>query len=110
MRSFSLLVLVIGLLGCPPEPVIPPPNPPVDTDLCGAMCAHLKSLGCEEGQDVYNSDMPGPTGVPNQTCQTWCEELQDASHLFFVNPRCVATVTSCDQIEEYRKKEPALCK
>lgn len=111
MRFFpALLIVAASLLGCPPiDPVVPPPTPPPDTDWCGTMCDHLKRLGCEEGKDVYDNDKPGPVDVPNQTCQAWCTELQDPSHVYFINPRCVTEVTSCDQIEAYRKKDPATC-
>lgn len=114
----GLLASAILLSGCPhpqEDPAIPPPNPPVDTDWCGAMCNHIgpvtaespKALNCEEGQDVYNSDKPGPKDVPNQTCEHWCIEMQDRG--FFINPRCVSIVPSCDKIEEYRQKEPSSC-
>jgi hypothetical protein len=73
------------------------------------MCSHLQGLGCEEGQAVYNSDKPGPTDVPNQSCEDWCTELQDPNHLYFINPRCVALVPTCEDIEVYRKKSPTSC-
>jgi len=66
-------------------------------------------LNCEEGQKVYNSDLPGPDGVPNQECVDWCHELQDPEHLYFVNPKCVSEVTSCSQIEEARKRDYTTC-
>jgi hypothetical protein len=110
MRHLLLLVPFILLtIGCPPDPVVPPPNPPVDTDWCGRMCEHLQDLGCEEGQPVYNNDKPGPEGVPNQSCEEWCVELQDPDHLYFINPRCVTMAPDCDSIEVYRKKDPAVC-
>lgn len=106
------------LIGCPPpqkDPAIPPPNPPVDTDWCEEMCNHIgptsedfpKALACEEGEDVYNSDIEGPKDVPNQTCEVWCVEMQDKG--VFVNPRCVSTVPNCDVIEDYRQKDPKSC-
>ena len=96
------------LAGCPgPSNVVPPPNPPPDTDLCASMCQHLQKLGCEEGKDLYNNDLPGPNGVPNQTCAANCKELQDKG--FAVNPRCVSTVQKCDEIEAYRQKESKTC-
>jgi hypothetical protein len=111
LRVLAALTLTFGVTGCPPpEPKpIPPPNPPVDTDWCKAMCDHLgpDNLDCEEGTDVYNSDKPGPKDVPNQTCEDWCVEMQDKG--LFLNPRCVSTVPSCREIEEYRQKEPKSC-
>ena len=109
VATFAVVTLL--LLGCPPnkDPVVPPPTPPPDSDWCGTMCQHLQGLGCEEGEDVYNNDLPGPPDVPNQTCEDWCAELQDPEHLYFINPRCVSEVTSCEQIEEYRKRDPETC-
>lgn len=107
--ALSLLLAPFFLAGCPKDPIVPPPTPPPDSDQCGTMCAHLKSLGCEEGEAVYNNDLPGPPDVPNQSCEDWCTEMQDPEHLYFINPRCVATVPSCDVIEEYRKKDPETC-
>ena len=104
-----LLLIPFLLLGCPRDPIVPPPTPPPDSDLCGAMCAHLKQLGCEEGEPVYNNDKPGPPDVPNQSCEAWCVELQDPEHLYFINPRCVSLVPACEDIEDYRKREPDTC-
>jgi hypothetical protein len=74
------------------------------------MCDHIgpEGLRCEEGNPLYNNDLPGAEGVPNQSCKDNCEELQKKG--FFVNPRCVATVQRCDQIEDYRQKQPDVCK
>lgn len=108
MKYLALLALILLALGCPPkDPVVPPPNPPVDTDLCGEMCEHLKTLGCEEGEDVYNNDIPGPVDEPNQSCEDWCAEMQDKG--VFINPRCVSKVESCDEIETARQKEAGTC-
>jgi hypothetical protein len=105
-----LLLIAPLLMGCPPpDLVVPPPNPPVDTDWCGRMCEHLKGLGCEEGSPVYNNDLPGPLDVPNQTCEDWCMEMQDPEHLYFINPKCLSEVPSCDKIETYRQKDPQTC-
>ncbi len=107
-----ILVLALALPGCPQtEPnVPPPPNPPVDTDLCEKMCEHIGPTGlkCEEGEPVYNNDVPGPANVPNQSCADNCRELQTKG--VFVNPRCVILAPSCDQIESYRQKEVDACK
>lgn len=104
-----LMVPFLFIVGCPNTDIVVPPPPPPDSDMCGHMCAHLKSLGCEEGESVYNNDLPGPPDVPNQSCEDWCIELQDPDHLYFINPRCVATVPTCDDIEDYRKLNPATC-
>ena len=70
------------------------------------MCDHLKKNHCEEGGDVYDSDRPGPKGVPNLTCAAHCEQLQ--SRGYFVNPKCILEVKSfspdCPEIEEARQR------
>lgn len=109
MKSAAALAVLLSamvLAGCPVQPITPP-SPPPDTNLCAAMCDHLAKLGCEEGQPVYNNDLPGPVDVPNQSCADNCIELQDKG--FFVNTKCVLTVERCTQIEEFRQKEPATC-
>ncbi len=75
--------------------------------MCDAMCKHIgpKSqggLGCEEGNPVYDSDRPGPAGVPNKTCTDFCVEQQNNG--VFINPRCVMKVKSCDEVEMARLK------
>ena len=49
-----------------------------DTDQCGAMCLHIgpSGLKCPEGEPLYNSDLPGPKDVPNQSCEDWCKDQQ----------------------------------
>jgi hypothetical protein len=100
--SFSVLIL-----GCPIQPQSPSPHPviPPDSDLCAAMCNHIgpKGLWCEEGNAVYDSDLPGPPDVPNLTCETWCKNEQ--ANGVFINPRCVAQVKSCSEIEVARQKD-----
>ncbi len=108
--KLAILLSVLVLTACPynPEPQpVDPPIPPPDTDWCTSMCDHLKELGCEEGGPVYNNDLPGEEGAPNQSCSDNCKELQTKG--FFVNPRCVSYVSRCDQIEDYRQRSPETC-
>ena len=76
MRTIQALLLVLAVTGCPPkiDPASPQPNPIPDTDLCGAMCEKIgpKGLKCEEGEPVYNSDLPGERGKPNQS---WLDRI-----------------------------------
>jgi hypothetical protein len=102
MRPHPLLFAPLVLLGCPHAV-----TPPVDTDLCPAMCQHIGSvleggLGCAEGQPVYDSTKPGEAGVPNESCTEFCQHQQ--ANGVSINPRCVMQVTSCDQIEAARAK------
>ena len=101
-----LFVAAFLLAGCHPTREAPSPSPPVppDTNLCPQMCEHIgpKGLNCEEGKDYYDSDVAGPKGKPNATCETFCRTQQEKG--VFINPRCVAQVPACPQIEEWRKK------
>lgn len=108
MKLACLVALVLaGFVGCHMDPPVISPIPPPDTNLCAAMCAHLAKLGCEEGKPLYNNDLPGPAGVPNQSCADNCTELQKKG--FFVNTKCVMQVGQCSQIESARQKDPKIC-
>lgn len=89
------------------DPVTPAPIAPPDSDFCAPMCQKWQSLKCPQGDDVYNNDIPGPDGVPNQKCTDWCKEEQVKG--VFLNPRCTKSVTKCEDIEPYRQKDPATC-
>ena len=108
MLSYRTIPVIVFFLAsaCHPDREAPSPNPPVppDTDMCGKMCEHIgpKGLKCEEGEDYYDSDVAGPKGKPNATCEFFCKTQQGKG--VFINPRCVAQVPSCPQIEEWRKK------
>ena len=109
-----LLVPFVLLAGCPPtEPADVPPSPspikPPDTDLCDDMCSHIgpEGLKCEEGEDLYDDDFPGEPGVPNRTCAEDCRTLQGKG--VFVNPRCIQMTPTCEEIEDYRAKDPETC-
>jgi hypothetical protein len=71
------------------------------------MCLHIGpkaqgGLGCEEGDPVYDSDLPGPKGVPNKSCTAFCTGQQ--ANGVFVNPRCIIQVKSCGEIESARQR------
>jgi hypothetical protein len=108
-RLLSVLAAGVFLTCSPADPAVP--KPPVDEasdpTYCTAACKHLADLGCPEGEPVYNSDLPGPLDVPNQSCADWCKELQDRDAA--LNPRCLLLITDCTQIEEYRAKDPSTC-
>jgi len=94
-----------ALFGCPKQStsVVNVAPIPTDTDLIPAMCTHLQVLGCAEGKDLYDSDLPGPHGIPNETCAQFYEKQQDNG--IFINPRCVMKVSSCADIESARQKD-----
>lgn len=106
MRHFFV---VLCLLGCASEQSIPKPPPDTASDptYCEQACTRLADLGCPEGAPVYNSDLPGPVDVPNQTCTAWCRELQERDAA--LNPRCLMGIQDCAKVEDYRAKDPATC-
>jgi hypothetical protein len=111
MKRAILLLSLLVAAGCrqekDPEIPAPPPAPASDPAFCAEACAQHEELGCEEGEPVYNSDLPGPAGEPNQSCEEWCVEMQERGSA--LNPACTRLVSSCDQIEEYRLRDPAEC-
>ena len=105
MRYPSALFLLL-LLGCHPHDVRPDPDPtpdPQSVSDCKLMCDHIgpEGLGCEEGEPVYDSDFAGEPGVPNRSCEQFCEK-QQANGLDLA-PRCVAEAQSCEEIETVRQ-------
>lgn len=104
MKTKILVALAAFLLtACPTPAPTPRVVPAPDSDSLGAMCQHLKKLGCEEGEDVYDSDVPGDAGVPNVTCEAAYRKMQENG--VFLNPKCVLKVTSCSEIEAARKNK-----
>lgn len=111
----AVLAVAASLFGCPPDAQgpSPRPDPATDSELCAEMCRHLgpktaenpTALNCEEGQPVYDSDVPGPKDVPNVSCTDFC--LTQQARGSFLNPRCLMKVPSCDKIEEYRQMDCA---
>lgn len=95
-------------LGCADWPSGQVAIPPSGTDGCAPMCERLQTLGCLEGQPVYNAGRLGPVGVANQSCVDHCVEFQQKG--FFFNTWCVQTAQSCASIELARTKDPEDCK
>ena len=71
------------------------------------MCKHLVELGCEEGSPVYDSDQAGPKDIPNVSCESFCRTSQVRGS--FLNPRCLLTVKTCEDIEVVRQRKPSTC-
>ncbi len=76
--------LLIGLLvvSCGPAPAPQPPTPSVAD--CSTACAHLRALGCPDGQ-------PTPAGT---SCEAVCEDTV-ASGLVRLDVACLAQVPTC---------------
>jgi hypothetical protein len=102
MRTFLPIFALLLAGACQVTPV-PHPSPAPDSTYCAQMCAHIgpSGLGCLEGNPVYDSSLPGPRGVPNESCADFCTK-QEANGVF-INPKCVMKVTSCADIEDARQ-------
>ena len=122
MPRFTIILVAFFLVGCPlvegPDPKTPPqpaPTPSLDPndpeprvqDPIAKMCLHLQEMGCEEGEDVYNDDVPGPVDVPNQNCTEFHKGLEKEG--ININPYCVLRSPDCESIEDYRAQDPQKC-
>jgi len=76
----------IALWGC--CTTAPVPESIEDIEFCNAACAWMAKMGCEEGQ-------PLPDGT---SCADFCRQTQESGH--WINPRCLATTTGCEQIND----------
>lgn len=83
-----LAAVVIGCKGC--RHFRPPPMPvtPTDSDMCPAACNRMAELKCPEAQPLADGT----------DCVTFCLRTQSAGHS--LNPTCLATIDSCEQIEK----------
>src|SRR5258708_4219446 len=77
----------------PPQP----PQPASDTEYCAPAETKLKSL-CQKDQinNKYCCDTVAPT-KKNKSFTTVCQETQNQN--IFLNPKCLSTITSCNQID-----------
>lgn len=72
----------------PTNPVEPRPTPIVtDSDYCDKAEANLVRLNCPEGNPTKKG----------KSFSDLCFELQQKG--VFLNPKCLSTVTSCDQVD-----------
>lgn len=89
--ALSLVILVTLVGACGPAsspPPTPAPTPVVtDTQFCDAAEANLIKLSCPEGKPTKRGTRFGDV----------CRELHENG--IFVNPRCLATITSCSAVD-----------
>lgn len=84
-----LLLLAFGFLcACEEHESTPTPVDPADQTACPAACEHLRELGCEEGEPLEDGT----------TCEQFCEQTQEQGHA--LRPSCVATITTCSELEQ----------
>lgn len=100
-------------------------NPPVITDQssCAAACNHMASLECEEAEpinmgtachvDVDCKNVDGmsdpsqtcsPTGTCTTSCTNFCIAIENQG--VWLDPECVAKITSCNQISTCPAPQP----
>lgn len=88
--------------GCPAqtnEPPTPPTPTPIvtDTDQCAPAEQHLHDLcSADPGKNNYCCRVVAPTKKGKSYTQ-FCQEKQNEG--VFLNPKCIESVTSCDQID-----------
>ncbi len=88
MVKMKKVLLSIFFLGCStayqPDITVVVPK---DTSECDDACIHLRSLSCEEGENL-------PDGT---SCETFCEKTQKRGHA--LSPSCVLRIDSCDDMD-----------
>lgn len=107
MRVVLFLLVVVFVIGCRHSTSAKDASIPeagtsdgaLDTP-CGRMCHHFRVLKCDEGEDFYDSDVPGPVNVPNTTCESFCESQMKLG--VDLNTACVTKTPTCEEIEVYR--------
>ncbi len=92
MKKRLLLGALMGALlvtACGPKGPGPRPTPEVDdTEFCDPAFENLKAKGCEEAFT--------PGGTPYNV---FCKETHEQGTIM-LNPRCVAELTTCEQIDD----------
>lgn len=104
----AFAVAFVGCL-CKAPPVANPPKL-TDQDKCEAACKHIgpEGLKCPEGNAVVMTRSCKDTssckvgqscvaGMCEVSCTKFCIDTQDNG--VWLNPGCVSSVTSCDQID-----------
>lgn len=67
-----------------------------ETEYCIKAEAHLKSINCEEGNDLKTIN---PKTKQSYTFTEFCEEEQDKGNVF-LNPKCLSEILTCQDIDE----------
>lgn len=103
-RIIFCAVLFCLNTGCPQPPVGPHPTPVVtDTNMCVPAEEHLQELcKADPVKNSYCCKVAAPT-KKGKTFTQFCIEKQNQG--VFLNPRCLASVTSCDKINACTQSE-----
>lgn len=94
MKQYIAAVVALLLVGCP-RTYEPKPAPvPEDTNWCGEAEKNLKALQCKDrAGDPMWVNKKGERFT--QTCK-----IAQREGVIFLNPRCVAGATDCDQAKQ----------
>lgn len=108
--TVSIISTLMALSGCP-RSVDVTPMPPVVTDqgACAPACANLQKLNCKEGQPIdmkmrcaTSQNCSGKATCVGGKCVTSCTDfcVDTENEGVWLDPTCVATVTSCGDIDK----------
>lgn len=97
------LALVFILFACGPAPApVTPPAPtvePTNSDMCVAAKDNLIRLGCKDEGRLLGE--PSKKGVP---FDEFCHKLVETGTFRSNQPRCLATVGSCADVDRCMEK------
>lgn len=88
VRLFYISVLFSGMC-LPNSPAIE--SVPRETHKCAEVCAHMRDLGCEEGQPLSD-------GTP---CTVWCTKTEEAGMPLGLS--CLLTAKNCNEVQACAK-------
>ena len=89
--SKLLILTALVVCACGPQYI---PNPPVDTELCGAAEQRLLELECRDqrGQPMW-------VNARGEGFGDSCRQAQQEGGVF-LNPRCIAGAQSCEEADQ----------
>lgn len=94
---------ILTPLSCPEQGTPPTPTPVVtDTDSCKSAEQNLTNLCKANAANSYCCATVSPTKKGKLFTQV-CQEKQAEG--VFLNPKCLSTITSCDQIDSCTKSK-----
>lgn len=99
MRSSRYVGACCALIAACNAPLSPTPGQPEagSPEDCAQACAHLRAYRCPEGEPTVGEDGFAGT-TDDSTCEQTCVDVE-ASGYTTLNPRCVAKIVACEEIE-----------
>ena len=87
LNAVTLLLALLGLPSCTPDPKAP--HPVTDTDKCPDAEKNLLKLGCTDSRGEL-------LGGPNKSGISFTQRCQEAhTNKLWMNPVCLAGLTTC---------------